>query len=259
MPADAPESAAQAQDKTSLHAQLLQAKQHRKDRIVEELADQRLGDMPSAGAGGRAAGPHTVSSEPEGGRYAQNQATSSGTMAGMDDSRAAGAQAAAPQAEPQVYAANAPPPPPAAAPPPGYMQNSSPQRVPASADSDGTNTGSSLISTMQEELRQGRCTEAHGVLQRLEQSFPSLAGLAELRAQWQRTCQTQNALPMQQQAPESQAPPKMLQNNEQNYAPAPPMERSSLPQPVASKSAPMRAKKAAPAKAKAAAADAAAK
>lgn len=233
----------------SVRAQMEQTQARRKDRIVEQLADQELGAMPAPSGGSArpaapapaAPTPATTADEPEAGRYALNQAPA---------------------------AASPPPPPPAAAPPPAEepaqvnsqhdyrLQNyasQGPRRSVSTSNSDGDSTGSGLLATVQEQIKQGHCAEANSTLQRIEQAFPATRGLAETRAQWQRVCQTQNQAPnnLQNQNLNLERQGVMAQPSE---APAP-SYRSSMPSPAYKMAAPARAKKAAPPPAKSRAAD----
>lgn len=140
---------------------------------------------------------------------------------------------------------------PAAAPPSSYgnQAGSGPRRAVSNSNIDADSTGSGLLATVQEQLRQGHCADANSNLLRLEQSFPATRGLTEARAQWQRSCQPQG-----QQAPN-------LQNLERQQMMAQPAEapmnnlapsqlnRSSMPS-YKMAAPPRAAKRAAPAKAR---------
>jgi hypothetical protein len=255
---------AKKQDSGNLRAQMAQAQAHRKDRIVEELANQELGGMPAGGGAGAPA------REPPASRYAQNPP---GNKGAADEAQAAVAAPPA-AADNQAYAQNnAASSTPAAAPPsftqnygnqssppsgyvqsnapqaaqPAYAQNNGPRQVASNADAEATSgTGG-----VEELLRQGRCAEAQTALQRLEQSNPSAHGLSEARLHWQRACQPQNQL--LNAAPPTQpmplAAPAPAKNYEQNELPTVQMERDAPLRSVAQKSAPLRAKKAMPSKA----------
>ena len=234
----------------SLRAQMEQTQARRKDRIVEQLADQELGAMPSpVGGSARPSTPVPVQApaeEPEAGRYAMNQAPASppppppaATPAAADDAPMASSQH-------DYRSQNAAP---AAAPPANYgnQASSGPRRAVSNSNIDGDATGSGLLATVQEQLRQGHCADANSNLVRLEQSFPATRGLAEARAQWQRSCQPQG-----QQAPNLQNLERqqlMVQPTEapvNNLAPSQ-LNRSSMPS-YKMAAPPRAAKRAAPAK-----------
>jgi len=237
-PAELKAVQAQTETRSGLRDQVAQAQDRRKERIVEELANQELGSLP--GVGGRAGGPAPPQSEAESARYAQSKAPSSGSYDEAHGSAGApSGQAAAAPVEAPYYAQNAAP---AAA--PSHDQAAGPRRAISSADGDSA--GSSLLSMVHEHLRQGRCGDAQAALQRLEQTFPTAAGLAEARSQWQRSCQ----VPAQAPVPALAQPQRAVQNYEQASAPPVNVNRGSLAPQAPPKYAP-RAKKAAPAKVKA--------
>jgi hypothetical protein len=248
-PPEAPPSPGNVENQREkgLGREIAAAQARRQERIVEELTNQELGSMP-AGAGAAphqaAPPPPPVAAESENTRYAQRQAPSASAPAADE------AASAAPSPEVMNQA-------------PSYAQNAAPRR--AANAYDGDSSGAALLATAQEQLQKGRCSEAQATLHRLEQNFPSLAGLSEARAQWQRTCapalqnmqqqgqpavQLQGPMPAPSQAAPLQAPPKMQNfdaSYERNLAPSSSMNRSAAPFAKESKAAPMR-KRAAPAK-----------
>lgn len=236
-PAEAPAA------KPTVRQQMAQAGDRRKDRIVEELANQELGSLPGRGAPAASAPPAAAPpppaspAEPEG-RYAQAPRQ---PAPNADEAPAAGA--APSTADSQQYAQNSAP-----SGAQNYVQNleknSTGRRV--SNMNDGDSGGSAMLQTVQDQLRQGRCSEANATLTRVEQSFPATAGLAEARAQWQRSCQL---------VPQNQAPTPAMQMPQAAPAPTKPAPRMELEQvysPSSRSSMPMnkapiyRAKKAAP-------------
>lgn len=227
----------------TVRQQMAQAGDRRKDRIVEELANQELGSMPGRGAAAGAAAPAApppppaaAAPEAENQRYAQAPSQA----APADEQRAT--------AESPQYAQN--------------MEKNAGRRVSNLNEADGS--GSAMLQTVNELLQKGRCAEAHSTLTRIEQSFPATAGLAETRAHYLRSCQSQNQGSIQNQIQnqipnqmQNQAPTPALQMPQAAPAPKPSAPRMDLEQayspssrnsmPMSKSAAPAyRAKKAAP-------------
>jgi len=204
---------------------IAQTRPRRAQRMIEELANQELGSLPSGGAGARPSGPPpppaAPSQEPE--RYAQNDGEEK--SAATEDEKK-NSYAAPPRAREQgnsgSYAQNQ------------VRQQTGPAQRVGNSDSDRGNLP--LLQAVQDYLRQGRCADANAALIRVEQSFPATRGLAEARAQWQKSCGS----PPQQQAMPAQERQMMAQPTE-NHQPVP----MAAPSPInraMKKAAPARAK-----------------
>lgn len=127
-----------------------------------------------------------------------------------------------------------------------------PSQVANSDDEDGQNQAQAKNSAARRDLNQvdestqqlqlaqdhmvkGRCPEAQALLSRLEQSAPSLRGLAETRIQFQLRCSSrmqQQVTPQQQMIPQQQGPAPL--------APSTPVPVANKPAPAPAPSAPMR-------------------
>jgi hypothetical protein len=216
-----------------------QAQDRRREKVVEELANQELGGI--GGSAPPAAAPAAAPPPPpkqDYGRYAQNQAPTPSEPA-ADETANSNVASAARDNSPQA-GAGAP-----------SQSQAGPQRVANTANLANSGDAerkesASLLAAVHEQIRQGRCLEANLNLQRLEQSpaTTSAQAVSEARRDWQRTCQAQ--LPAGNLERQLQQPMPAAQAPSSNYAPP----RASAP--MSKSAAPQRAKKAAPAKAKAA-------
>ena len=129
--------------------------------MIEELANQELGSMPSGGAGARPSSPPPAAAPPqEPERYAQNDAVEK-SAAGEDEKK--NSYATPPRAREQANTGS-------------YAQNNvRSQAGPAQRvdNSDGVRGNLPLLQAVQDYLRQGRCAEANAALVRVEQSLPA--------------------------------------------------------------------------------------
>jgi len=208
-----------------VRAAIAQTQARRNQRVIEELANQELGSMPSGGAGARPSAPPPTAGvppqEPE--RYAQNDAVEKSAI--VEDEKK-NSYATPPRAREQANAGS-------------YAQNNvRSQAGPAQRvdNGDGARGNLPLLQAVQDYLRQGRCAEANAALVRAEQSFPATRGLTEARAQWQKSC---GSLPQQQGMPsqERQMMAQPTENQQQTPMAAPsPVNRATK------KAAPARAK-----------------
>lgn len=208
-----------------VRAAIAQTQARRNQRVIEELANQELGSMPSGGAGARPSSPPPAAAAPpqEPERYAQNDAVEK-SAAAEDEKK--NSYATPPRAREQANTGS-------------YAQNNvRSQAGPAQRvdNSDGARGNLPLLQAVQDYLRQGRCAEANAALVRVEQSFPATRGLTEARAQWQKSC---GSLPQQQGMPgqERQMMAQPAENQQQTPMAAPsPVNRAMK------KAAPARAK-----------------
>lgn len=155
----------------SVRAGMAQTQARRNQRVIEELANQELGAMPG---GGVAATGHSTAAAPpvEPERYAQAD-TGAERQAAEDEGRGSTRSMAQRSREGNIAANNA--------------SNVTPSQT-AQVSNVDRSASMPLLAAVQDLLRQGRCSEANAALVRVEQSFPATRGLAEARAQWQRSC-----------------------------------------------------------------------
>lgn len=235
-PAPAP-SVAAADSEGGVRGAIAQTQARRNQRVIEELANQELGAMPApSGGAARPSSPPPPPPPPAAAapaeaeqRYAQNDVADKSAVAEDEKkSNYASSSRHREQASGAGSAANM-----------ARSQAGPAQRV---DNLDGDRNNLPLLTAVQEYLRQGRCSEANAALVRVEQSFPATRGLAEARAQWQKSCSNgpqQQAMPGQER--QMLAQPVENQQAVPVASPAP-MNRSMK------KAAPARAKPA-PAKA----------
>lgn len=226
-PAPAP-SAAATDSEGGVRGAIAQTQARRNQRVIEELANQELGAMPAPPGGAARPSsppppPPAAAAPAEAERYAQNDVADKSAVA-EDEKKSSYASSSRhrEQASGAGSAANM------ARSPAGPAQ-----RV---DNLDGDRNNLPLLTAVQEYLRQGRCAEANAALVRVEQSFPATRGLAEARAQWQKSC---SAAPQQQAMPGQER--QMLAQPVENQQAVPmaspaPMNRSMK------KAAPARAK-----------------
>jgi hypothetical protein len=159
----------------SVRRAIARTQEQRKQKVVDELANQELGGLNNGAPAGAPAAPANE------GRYAQNAPSAGSSYKADTGASNYGNRAGAGD---DVVAQSATP-----AMPANSMQQGrgvSTGNLPDDAESG--------LSTVKEQLRRGQCSEASALLTKLERSHPATRGLAETRAEWQSAC----AAPAQQ-------------------------------------------------------------
>ncbi len=227
-PAATPAPAAPSADSEGgVRGAIAQTQARRNQRVIEELANQELGAMPAPGGGAARPSssppPSATTAPAEAERYAQNDVAEKSAIA-EDEKKSgyAGNARQREQASSGAYAQNV-----------GRATSGPAQRV---DNSDGDRNNLPLLQAVQEYLRQGRCAEANAALVRVEQSFPATRGLAEARAQWQKSC---SAAPSQQAMPGQE---RQMLAQPSDSQPAAPMAAPAPMNRAMKKAAPARAK-----------------
>ena len=203
----APASPPARDEEDSVRAGIARTQEQRQQKVVEALANQELGNL-GAGAGASVA----QSNE---GRYAARYPASSAPGKGDSAANSLGHPGAASESAP-TPAATAP--------------------AANTLIRGGRDDSASHLTAVKEQLRRGQCTEANAALTKLEQSSPTLNGLADTRAEWQSTCAAQLfERRLANEAPEAAAPAPARASKLKyaSPAPAPPAPSKSPPRKAA--------------------------
>lgn len=204
-PASPPAREPARDEDDSVRAGIARTQEQRQQKIVEALANQEFGNL-GAGAGASVA----QSNE---GRYAARYPASSATGKGDSSANSPGHPLAASESAP-TPAATAP--------------------AANTLIRGGRDDSASPLTAVKEQLRRGQCTEANAALTKLEQSSPTLPGLADTRAEWQSTCAAQfYERRLANEAPEAAAPARASKLKYASPSPAPPAPLKSPPRKAA--------------------------